>query len=183
MNMHTALPDADYGVRTAPDTVRIERLLPGPIERVWQYLTDPQLRAQWFAGGELEPRTGGRMDLQFHNSTLTENDDPPPPKYANVGDHRMQCVVTEFDPPHVLGFTFGSNDPPSQVRIELSRQGEQVRLLLVHSRLATREGMLSVSAGWHAHLNILRARMTGQTPDGLWRTHTRLETEYAQRLP
>ena len=60
MNMHTALPDADYGVRTAPDTVRIERLLPGPIERVWQYLTDPQLRAQWFAGGELEPRTGGR---------------------------------------------------------------------------------------------------------------------------
>ena len=28
----------DYGVLTAPDTLRIERLLPGPIERVWQYL-------------------------------------------------------------------------------------------------------------------------------------------------
>lgn len=27
-------PQRDYGVVTAPDTVRLERLLPGPIERV-----------------------------------------------------------------------------------------------------------------------------------------------------
>jgi len=183
MNMHTAMPEADYGVRTAPDTVRIERLLPGPIERVWQYLVDPELRAQWFAGGDIEPRTGGQLDLRFHNSALTENDDPPPPKYAaHAGEFHMPCTITEFDPPHVLGFTFGSGESPSQVRIELARRGEQVHLLLVHSRLATREGMLSVSAGWHAHLNILRDRMTGRTPDGLWRTHTRLEAEYSQRL-
>lgn len=184
MNATIAMPEADYGVRTAPDTVRIERLLPGPIDRVWQYLTDPELRAQWFAGGEMEPRAGGRLDLQFHNSTLTENDDPPPPKYASLADgHSMQCLVTEFDPPHVLAFNFGSGEAPSHVRIELTKQGEQVRLVLVHSRLATRDGMLSVSAGWHAHLNILRARMSGHTPEGLWRTHTRLEAEYAQRLP
>ena len=177
-----AMPEADYGVRTAPDTVRIERVLPGPIERVWQYLTDPELRAQWFASGEMEPRVGGRLDLQFHNSTLTENDDPPPPKYAEIGDHRMQSVVTELDPPHVLAFTFGSGEAPSQVRFELAEQRGQVRLVVIHSRLATHDGMLSVSAGWHAHLNILRDRMTGRTPDGLWRTHTRLEAEYAQRL-
>ncbi|QNP41889.1 SRPBCC family protein [Lysobacter solisilvae (ex Woo and Kim 2020)] len=183
MNMHTAMPEADYGVRTAPDTVRIERLLPGPIERVWRYLTDPELRAQWFAGGDIEPRTGGHLDLRFHNSALTENDDPPPPKYAaHAGEFHMQCTVTEFDPPHVLGFTFGSGESPSQVHIELTARGDEVQLLLVHSRLATRDGMLSVSAGWHAHLNILRDRMSGRTPDGLWRTHTRLEAEYAQRL-
>ena len=35
----------DYGVVTAPDTVKIERMLPGPIERVWAYLTDPAKRA------------------------------------------------------------------------------------------------------------------------------------------
>jgi uncharacterized protein YndB with AHSA1/START domain len=39
----------DYGVLTAPDTLRIERLLPGPIERVWQYLTDSDKRATWLA--------------------------------------------------------------------------------------------------------------------------------------
>ena len=32
--------DDTYGVQTAPDTVRIERLLPGPIERLWAYLTE-----------------------------------------------------------------------------------------------------------------------------------------------
>jgi len=30
--------------------------LPGPIERVWEYLTDPDKRARWFAGGPMEPR-------------------------------------------------------------------------------------------------------------------------------
>jgi len=31
------------------DTVRFERLLPGPIERVWDHLTDPELRQTWMA--------------------------------------------------------------------------------------------------------------------------------------
>ncbi|MBP1860204.1 hypothetical protein J2Z75_003725 [Rhizobium herbae] len=29
-----------FGVLTAPGTLKIERLLPGPIERVWAYLTE-----------------------------------------------------------------------------------------------------------------------------------------------
>ena len=44
----------EYGVKTAPDTLRIERTLPGPIERVWTYLTDPAKRATWFARGPME---------------------------------------------------------------------------------------------------------------------------------
>ena len=180
--MNIAKSEADYGVRTAPDTVRVERLLPGPIERVWEYLTDAELRAQWLAGGEMEPRVGGRVELLFHNSSLTENDDPPPSKYAKYDEARMGGKIVEFDPPRVLAYTWGEDDASSQVRFELSTQGAQVRLIVTHSRLATREGMLSVAAGWHAHLNILRDRMTGHTPDGLWRTHTRLEAEYAQRL-
>ena len=35
-----------YGVQTEPATVRIQRLLPGPIERVWAYLTESDLRAR-----------------------------------------------------------------------------------------------------------------------------------------
>ena len=181
--MNLALPEADYGIRTAPDTVRVERLLPGPIERVWDYLTDPDLRAQWFAGGAMAPRVGGAIALQFHNSALTENDDPPPAKYAEYDDARMGGTVLAYDPPHALAFTFGDGEAPSHVRFDLDRQGDQVRLVVTHTRLATREGMLSVAAGWHAHLNILRARLTGDAPDGLWRTHTRLEAEYAERLP
>lgn len=181
--MNRALSEADYGIRTAPDTVRVERLLPGPIERVWQYLTDGRLRAQWLAGGDMEPRIGGHVDLQFHNSALTGNDDPPPAKYARYDDARMGGTITDYDPPRLLAYTWGEGDDASHVRFELGVRGEQVQLVVTHSRLGSRDGMLSVAAGWHAHLDILRDRMTGHAPDGLWRAHARLEAEYAQRLP
>src|SRR5262245_9950996 len=54
-----------YGVIVEPDTVRLERLVPGPIERVWSYLTDSDKRGQWFAHGDLEPRVGGAFKLTF----------------------------------------------------------------------------------------------------------------------
>jgi hypothetical protein len=34
---------------TATQSVRFERLLPGPIERVWDYLTKPDLQRTWLA--------------------------------------------------------------------------------------------------------------------------------------
>ena len=44
------LPTSDaYGVLTEPATLKIQRLLPGPIERVWAYLTESELRRQWLA--------------------------------------------------------------------------------------------------------------------------------------
>ena len=42
-----------YGVLTEPATLKLERLLPGPIERVWAYLVDSGLRRQWLASGEM----------------------------------------------------------------------------------------------------------------------------------
>lgn len=176
----------DYGVVTAPQTVRIERVLPGPIERVWSYLTDSEKRGSWLASGSNDLRVGGKVDYVFDNSRLTDNDDPPPPKYAE------HACVTEFhgrvtacDPPRLLGYTFGggSEGEPSEVLFELTPRGSDVLLTVTHSKLATRDAMLSVSAGWHTHLGILRDRLEGQVPDGFWRTHTRLETEYAKRIP
>jgi len=32
-----------------PSTIRFERLLPGPVERVWAYLTESKKRATWLA--------------------------------------------------------------------------------------------------------------------------------------
>lgn len=45
-----------YGALTGPATLTIQRLLPGPIERVWAYLTQSDLRRQWLAAGEMEMR-------------------------------------------------------------------------------------------------------------------------------
>ena len=56
-----------------PGEIRIMRTLPGPIERVWTYLTDPAKRAKWFAGGPMELRAGGKRlaaKVERHNMPL-----------------------------------------------------------------------------------------------------------------
>ena len=41
----------DYGELLDDHTVRFERILPGPVDRVWSYLTESDKRARWLCGG------------------------------------------------------------------------------------------------------------------------------------
>lgn len=174
----------DYGTVTAPGTVRIERVLPGPIERVWAYLTESDQRGTWLAAGVMDLRVGGRVELIFDNSALTENDDPPPAKYAQyAGESRMHGTITACDPPRLLSYTWGEEYGESEVRFELTPRAGKVLLVVTHRRLAAREEMISVAGGWHTHLGILGDRLAGRTPPGFWATHTRLEAEYERRIP
>jgi uncharacterized protein YndB with AHSA1/START domain len=65
-----------------PGTLRFERLLPGPIERVWEFFTDPEKRARWFCGGRMEPRVGGRFDLEFDHRRISDHPEPTPDSLA-----------------------------------------------------------------------------------------------------
>ncbi len=97
----------DFGTVIAPNTVRIERLLPGPIERVWAYLTESEKRGSWLASGDMDLRIGGQVELVFHNNALTDNDVAPPPKYEKYGGElRSHGHVVECDPPRLLVFTW-----------------------------------------------------------------------------
>ncbi|MEV6387964.1 SRPBCC family protein [Nocardia xishanensis] len=174
----TAQQISDYGTVIEPGAVRMERLLPGPIERVWRYLTDAELRRTWLAGGEMAQAAGGSVELVFRNSELTDADDPAPPRYAN--EHRMQGEVLAWEPPRLLSFTWSDG---SEVTFTLEQVGEQVRLELTHRRLPDRGALLSVSGGWHSHLDLLVARLSGGTPEPFWPKHARLEKEYAERIP
>lgn len=175
----------DHGIRTAFDTVRIERLLPGPIERLWAYLTDGEKRASWLAAGPMDLRPDGRIAFVFRNSSLTGHDGDPPPKYAeHAGDSTLAGRITACEPPHLLAFTWGEHAAePSEVRFELQPRGDEVHLVVTHRRLADHDALLSVSAGWHAHLAILADRLAGREPEGFWPLHTRLEHEYEARFP
>ena len=53
------------------DAIRIERVLPGPRERVWRYLTEPDLRRRWLAAGAFDLVPGGAVELVFRNNELT----------------------------------------------------------------------------------------------------------------
>jgi uncharacterized protein YndB with AHSA1/START domain len=175
----------EFGTMIARDTVRIERTLPGPIERVWAYLTESDRRATWLAAGDMELRRGGKVEHIFRNNSLTPNDDPPPAKYASSEDYyRMEGRITVFEPPHRLGYTWGEErGDDSEVLFELTPSGSNVRLVVTHMRLATRDDIVSVGAGWHTHLGVLAARLAGEEPEGFWRSHIRLEAEYERRIP
>ncbi len=169
---------AAYGVLTEPATLTIQRLLPGPIERVWAYLTDSDLRRQWLAAGPMEMKVGAPFEFVWRNDELSNASGERPEGFPD--EHRMQSRITELDPPRMLRFTWeGSGD----VSFELEPQGPEVLLTVIHRRLPARTTMLAVAAGWHAHLNILVARANGKEPTPFWETWTRLKQEYDLRLP
>jgi uncharacterized protein YndB with AHSA1/START domain len=179
---------SDYGVVLDASTIRFERVLPGPIERVWEFLTDPVQRAKWFAGGPIEPRVGGVWEMQFKHRNLMTTDEPVPEKYKDVTDKGMtfKSTVTRWEPPRALGYTFSEPKegvPPSEVIFELTPEGKNVRLILTHRRLASRDEMTNVAGGWHLHLEMLTARLEGRPLPPMWATHAKLEAAYAERLP
>lgn len=176
----------DYGVLTAPRTLRIERTLPGPIERVWAYLTEPEKRRTWLAGGPMDLRAGGAMELVFHNAELQRDaDDRPPPKHVgNAGEIHSPGRITVCEPPRRLGFDWYEDDGShSHVLFELAPQGDDVRLVLTHSELQSRGMLVGVSSGWHAHLQVLAARLADGDRPPFWSEISRLEAEYERRIP
>jgi uncharacterized protein YndB with AHSA1/START domain len=167
-----------YGMLTEPATLTIQRLLPGPIERVWAYLTESDLRRKWLAAGEMEMKVGAPFEFVWRNTELT---DPPGERPAGFGEeHRMQSRITELDPPRKLSFAWGSS---GGVSIELQPKGNKVLLTLIHRRLPDRKTMLMVAAGWHAHLDVLVARAAGQEPEPFWDGWVKLHKDYDRRLP
>ena len=73
-----------YGILVAPDTIRFERTLPGPIERVWAYLTESDKRGQWLARGDMELVEGGKVTLQFFHPELSPVKSPIPEKFKDM---------------------------------------------------------------------------------------------------
>jgi uncharacterized protein YndB with AHSA1/START domain len=175
----TVLQDNDtFGTLIEPATLNIQRLLPGPIERVWAYLTESDLRRKWLAAGQMEAKAGASFELVWRNDELTN---PPGKRPAGFGEeHRMQSRIIEASPPRKLVFTWGES---AEVSIELEPKGDKVLLNLVHRRVTERAMLLNVSAGWHVHLDILSARLSGTEPLPLWDEWARLRAEYEQRLP
>ncbi len=167
-----------YGVLIEPTTLRIQRHLPGPIERIWSYLTDSDLRRQWLAAGAMGTQAGSAFELVWRNDELTT---PPGARPAGFdAEHRMQGTITEFDPPHRLSITWGTT---GGVTFELAPAGNRVLLTVTHHRVADPDLLQKVSAGWHAHLDVLVARASGQDPAPFWDSWLHLRDDYSRRSP
>jgi uncharacterized protein YndB with AHSA1/START domain len=169
----------EYGSVPARGAIRFERLLPGPIERVWDFLVDSEKRGRWLATGVMPTAIGTPFKLRFMHDDLSPEQAPLPEKYAEFADGcDLDCSLTAYDPPHEIAYRW---EGASEVRFRLKAEGNQVRLTLIHTQLDESE-MISVASGWHTHLGILVDVLDDRVPRPFWREHLRLEDDYRERL-
>ncbi len=154
-----------YGGKEAPDhcgeilnehTVRFERILPASPDKVWKYLTEPGFISQWLAQASLEPRIGGKINLNFDLDEM--------PERAQKG-HAIEGVIGWYEEERGISYSWvdKANDVESIVAFELTPHGDQTKLTIKHSRLP-RNRMQDFMAGWHAHLDVLVARLSKIAP-------------------
>ena len=176
--MNKIMLPGSYGEEIEPSTLKLERVLPGPVERVWDYLTKSDLRRQWLASGDMQMKAGTEFEMTWRNDELTSPPGQRPEGFSE--QHTAVCRILEADPPHKLSYTFGK---AGEVTFTLEPQGDEVLLTLIHRRMPDRNIMFMVGPGWHAHLDILVAKMRGLKTEPFWESWVKLKAEYAQRLP
>ena len=166
-----------YGILVTPETLRFERTLPGPIEKVWAYLTESDKRGLWLAKGDMELVEGGKVELEFVHRELSPVQGPTPDKFKDI-DCSVHGKVLRVNAPHLLTFTWGGG---SEVSFELEQeQGNTVRLTVTHRKLTPEQ--YSTAPGWHTHLDILDTRLKGKAPDNFWKSFLHWEAAYQKRL-
>jgi uncharacterized protein YndB with AHSA1/START domain len=135
---------ADGRVSRRARTVRLERVVPAAVDRVWRMWTEPERLARW-----LGPVLAGT---------------PGPASTFVLGmdaDETATCTVTEWQPPNRLGLTWRyTGEDATTLRIELADIGDgTTRLVLEHEGIAP-TGLNEYAAGWHLHLEALTAELT-----------------------
>lgn len=132
-----------------------------PPERVFQLFVDPEQLVRWWPDAvRLEPRLGGRIELEF------------------TGRGEVSGEITRFEPPHALGFTWVrgvASDVTTHVEVTISDDGSGgARVELVHSGWeAVPTDLLGEwralhSAGWEFFLRCLADLAEGRPVDKSW---------------
>ena len=154
---------SDLGTIDEHNTITFVRHFPGPIERVWAFLTDPMLLARWFSDGVVAERIGGEV------------------RFEMGADGR----ITAYDPPRLLEYTWNERELSrgpifdTLVRWELAEAGDRVRLTLTHKRLTGSE-VIGHGAGWHALLDRLSASVDGNDLPDFWQRYSQLRDKYSE---
>ncbi|WP_102110200.1 SRPBCC family protein [Oceaniglobus roseus] len=169
--------ESGFGTLADETTLVIQRWLPGPASRVWRYLTDSDLRAQWLAAGDMRLEAGAPVELVWRNGDLCAADDPRPADFPE--EHRLQSRVIAVEPMTRLTIAWGAGD----VTFDLREKGDRVLLTVTHRGIAERGGRVMIGAGWHMHLDVLVARVSGTPAPSFWSGWTRLRAAYDARLP
>lgn len=145
--------------------VRFERRLRHPVERVWSALVDRDELAKWFPEVTLEPRPGGRFEIEF-GSREGGN--------CEGGPSVVSGEIAHFEPPNLLQC--------GTMRWELVPDGHGCILrfsdvVALDGERSERELARSVLGGWHWYLDALEDALEGRFVD-----RTKPEVAYEGRL-
>jgi len=124
-------------------TLRFERRLAHPIERVWRAVMEPDDRDAWFP-----QRIEGDL---VAGGALRFVDDP------NVAGEGFDGRCLRVEPPHLLELEWGED----VLRIELATDGDGTRLIFLDT-VADQEHAARTASGWHHCLDVLAATLAGE---------------------
>lgn len=160
--------------RIAADSLRFERLLDAPVEKVWQYLVNPELRARWFMAGPTDLAVGGTIGLTMDHDRLSDREVATPERFRPFVGHSWEERITRLEPPHVLAFTWDSGEA-GEVTFELRDVSGRTRLVLTHTGLRGPEDAVNFGGGWLSHLSVLERRLRGEDVPDFWALHSAAE--------
>ncbi|SRR6266511_704169 len=171
------VPDAVLQDREGRPTLRFERVLRHPPERVWRALTEPDELAGWHpTPARFEPAPGGKVSYLSAEEVraMKERRDPP---------EMPDGEVTEYDPPRALAHTWGEDE----LRWELQPHDDGCLLILTHS-FEDRFKAARDAAGWHVCLDALSTVLDGASKpeesdsEGLPQGWRELNSVYEERF-
>jgi len=155
--------------RVGPDAIRLERLLDASPDTVWRYLTEAELREQWFMGGT-DAKPDGEFDLLVDHDKLSTDTVPYPDGYDCFKGRVFRERVLSFDPPRRLQTTFQGGEG-GIVTYELFPEGGKTRLVLTHSNITSPSGFQDFGGGWTSHLAVLQEKLAGRSVRDFWALH------------
>ena len=138
------IPEVQFSRRGGLVEARMGVTLDNHQDEVWSALTESQLLPQWLAPGQIDPRVGGAVRLDFGDSGVV-----------------VSSAVSAIDPQRLLEFSWsGPGEPMRPVRFELEPLGPVTRLTLTLT-VPGAEDVGRSAAGWAAHLEMLACALAG----------------------
>jgi uncharacterized protein YndB with AHSA1/START domain len=161
-------------------TLRIERRLPGPIERVWAYIVEPEKRALWWVGGAWDLRVGGKTQCEWDHTRLSH--EPTPEAWKSFDGMTTEGTISRLEPPRLLAYKGDMGMGEFEVTFELEPDGDDVIFSITQAPVDGAQAKAGFASGWHAYVDILEDRVRNAKPRAFWTNFDRLEKEYAGRF-
>jgi uncharacterized protein YndB with AHSA1/START domain len=147
-------------------TLRFQRRLDHPVDRVWAALTEPDELAGWLAEADLELVEGGSIELRWRNELTRELVEEYDIKGFEGRDPEQGSVargrITRLDPPRMIEY---DTDAHGVMRWELEVDDGGCLLSFSSTVEIPEEMRTQVLAGWHSHLDWLEDALAGHPID------------------